>query len=113
MQIPQSFLEAQAAAFQDKSITLLATVTTTGSLGSATVSPGADISAYACNVQYVADKLIAEQYGLELGRDIIVTAAALPIEKGAFIRYADVTYRVVEAPRYDSHVELLAKRVVA
>jgi len=112
MQIPQSFKDAQAAAFQDKSIMLLATITTTGSLGSVTVAPGADVSTHTCNVQFVADKLLAEQYGLELGRDIIVTAASLSIEKGAFIRYASIIYRVVEAPRYDAYVKLLAKRVV-
>jgi len=111
MRIPQSFLDAQAAAFQDKTITLLEIIMTQGTLGGTIVSPGAPVSEHACNAQYVNDRLTAEEYGLVIGQDIIVTATALPIEKGAFIRYAGTTFRVVEAPRHDSHVKLLAKRV--
>jgi len=111
MQIPQSFRDAQAAAFQDKEITLLETVTARGALGGVTNTPGVDVSAHACNVQVVSDKLTAEQFGLELGRDIIVTAAQLPIEKDAFIRWNGEIYRVEEAPHYDAYVKLLAKRV--
>ncbi|HWQ98923.1 MAG TPA: hypothetical protein VN538_12645 [Clostridia bacterium] len=110
MNIPQSFLDAQAAAFQDKQISLLATVSTTGALGSVTKSPGAVVSIHACNVQYAADKLLVEQYGLVVGQDLIVTAGALPIAKDSFISYDGVVFRVIETPRSDSHVKLIAKR---
>lgn len=111
MNIPQSFLDAQAAAFQDKTIALLATVTTTGALGSVTKSPGASVSTHTCNVQYASDKLLVEQYGLVVGQDIIVTAGVgLSIAKDAFISYGGAVFRVIEAPRCDSHVKLIAKR---
>lgn len=110
MNIPQSFRDAQAAAFQDKQISLLTTVTATGTLGSVTKSPGTVVSTHACNVQYASDKLLVEQYGLVIGQDIIVTAGSLPITKDAFISYAGTVYRVIETPRCDSHVKLVAKR---
>lgn len=110
MNIPQSFLDAQAAAFQDKQISLLATVSTTGALGSVTKSPGAVVSTHACNVQYATDKLLVEQYGLVVGQDLIITAGALPIAKDSFISYDGFVFRVVETPQFDSHVKLIAKR---
>lgn len=110
MNIPQSFRDAQAAVFQDKTVALLATVTTTGALGSVTKSPGASVSTHACNVQYAADKLLVEQYGLVIGQDIIVTAGSLPIIKDAFISYDGIVFRVIETPHCDSHVKLIAKR---
>jgi len=110
MNISQSFRDAQAAAFQDKQISLLATVTSTGTLGSVTKSPGAAVSTHACNVQYASDKLLVEQYGLVIGQDIIVTAGSLPVSKDAFISYGGVVFRVIETPHCDSHVKLIAKR---
>lgn len=110
MNIPASFLQAQATVFQDKTIALLATVTTTGSLGSVTKSPGASVSTHSCNVQFASDKLLIEQYGLVAGQDIIITAGSLPIVKDNFVSYDGVVYRVIETPRFDSHVKLIAKR---
>jgi len=111
MNIPQSFLDAQAAAFQDKLITLLETVSTNDALGGVTLSAGTAVSMHPCNVQYVNDKITAEEYGLKIGQDIIVTAAALPIGKGDFIRYGGITFRVLEAPQYDAYIKLFAERV--
>jgi len=113
MKIPQSFLDAQAATFCDKLITLLSTVETTNELGGVSLSPGTAVSMHPCNVQIVGDKLTAEEYGLRIGKDIVVTAAELPVETGAFIRYNGLTFRVVEAPKYDAYTRLLAKRVDA
>lgn len=75
-----------------------------------TKSPGAVVSTHACNVQYVSDKLLVEQYGLTVGKDILVTASTLPVSAGAYIKYNDIVYRVVEAPAHDTHVKLIAKR---
>ena len=111
MKIPQSFLDAQAATFYDRLITLLDTDETIDALGGITRSPGTALSMHQCNVQFVSDKLTVEEYGLRIGQDIIVTAATLPIGKGDFIRCGGITFRVVEAPRYDAYVKLLAKRV--
>ena len=113
MRIPNSFFAAQATAMQDKSIERLKTITSTGALGGVYEAPGDAISAHDCNVQIVADRLLAEEYGLAIGRDILVTAQELPIEKGEFIRYAGQNYRVVEAPKYDAYQKLIAKRVSA
>lgn len=111
MRIPASFFAAQATAMQDKSIERLATVESTGALGGVYAAPGEALSSHDCNVQVVSDKLLAEEYGLAIGRDILVTARELPIEKGEFIRYAGQAYRVVEAPKYDAYQKLIAKRV--
>jgi hypothetical protein len=111
MRIPDSFFAAQAAAMQDKVFERLETITSTGELGGVYETPGEAISSHACNVQIVSDKLLAEEYGLAIGRDILVTARELPIEKGEYIRYAEQAYRVIEAPRYDAYQKLIAKRV--
>ena len=111
MNIPDSFYTAQAR-LQDKSIDRLATVETTGSLGGVYPSPGEVVSSHACNVQIVTDKLLAEEYGLVIGRDILVTARSLPVEKGEYVRYAGDVYKVVETPTFDAYQKLIAKRVV-
>lgn len=111
MNIPQSFLDAQAAAFQDKLITLLETVATNDALGGVKLSAGTAVSMHSCNVQYVNDKITAEEYGLKIGQDIIVTGSDLPVGAGAFIRYGGITFRVIEAPHYDAYTKLLAVRV--
>ncbi|MEG1882751.1 MAG: hypothetical protein RRZ24_11130 [Clostridia bacterium] len=112
MQIPDSFKIAQLTAMCDKLVTLLSTVETTGALGGKTKSPGVPVSTHQCNVQVVSDKLLCEQYGLTIGRDILVTAPTLPIEKGRFIRYGGGDYYVVETPQHDAYKKLLAKAVV-
>lgn len=82
MNIPESFTRAQAATFQDKTIELLETVETEGTLGGKTKTYGNVVSSHTCNVQVVKDVQLSEQYGLVIGRDIIVTAGDAEYPKG-------------------------------
>ena len=112
MYIPSSFQRVQAATFQDKTIYLLETVETEGALGGKTKTYGEAVSGHPCNVQVVRDVQLSEQYGLVIGRDIVVTAGTLDISKDSFIRYGNDVYHVLEAPKYDAYTKLLAKLVV-
>lgn len=112
MRIPDSFRAAQAA-FQDKTIALLPKTTTQSTLGRPVETWGETPTAhYRANVQPITDALLAQQFGLTADTDLRVTGV-FTIAKGAFIGYGGHVYKVIENPHYDSHDELLLKRVDA
>ena len=110
MRIPDSFRNA-IGVLQDKTLEVLPKTVTQSSLGRPVETWGETASAsYIANVQPITDALLAQQYGLMAGTDLRATGA-LPIEKGAFVRCGGHVYKVIENPHFDSHDELLLKRV--
>lgn len=111
MHIPASFLTAQAAAFQDKTIVHRPKQTNTGALGSVTISPGAaSETTYLVNFQLLNDKLLADEWGLALARDALMTrSTTAPIVAGDYVQYGGVVYLVVGVPSHDSHYKWLLK----
>ena len=113
MRIPDSFKAAQAAAFQDKTITHYAAVTTCGTRGTETTAPAASASGeYHVNLRPVRNELEAKEYGLTIGRDAIVTSsAAISVPIGDYIRHGGLTYRVLARIEHDAYVVLTCKAV--
>jgi len=114
MRIPDSFKAAQAAVFQDKTIAWHAAEQSIGSLGGVYQTPAEEATAsYSdVNVQVLSDALLAQEYGLVVGRDILITrSTSLPIPQGDFINWEGATYRVVTNIAHDSHCRLLGEKV--
>lgn len=112
MRTPYSFKQAQKSVFQDKTFHCMKSMTVTGSIGSVTTQPDRKTrKKFTGNVQFVSDKMIAEEYGLRVGIDITVTSSeSLGIKKGDYIEYGSELYRVTEAPEYDSYCAYYAIR---
>lgn len=110
MQIPGSF-KAAIAVLQDKVLEVLPKTVAQSSLGRPVETWGETVSeSFAANVQPITDALLAQQYGLMAGTDLRATGV-FTIGKGAFVRYDGHVYKVIENPHFDSHDELLLKRV--
>lgn len=110
MRIPGSF-KAAIAVLQDKVLEVLPKTTSQSTLGRPVETWGETASeSFAANVQPITDALLAQQYGLMAGTDLRATGV-FTIGKGAFVRYAGHVYKVIENPHFDSHDELLLKRV--
>jgi len=113
MIIPQSFRDAQKKAFQDKTIEHHARVETVGSLGGKTSAPAVSSSgSYLVNLQVIKDALVAQQWGLTVNKDCIITCSdALPIPVADYVVHGSDTYRVVDSTASDSHITLYGKKV--
>jgi len=113
MEIPESFRNAQKAAFQDKTIAHHVAVSTTGALGGVTVAPAVTSSgSYSVNLQVVKDVLEAQEWGLTVNKDVRITSSdALPIPIGDYVKHGSETYRVIQRIDADSYWLLYGKRV--
>jgi hypothetical protein len=114
MRIPDSFKAAQKAAMQDKTITWHPAADSTDALGGKYKVPADEsVGSYQVNVRVISDALAAQQYGLQLGRDIQITSSdALPIPVGDFVAWEGRKYRIVGILPRDSHVMLLGEAVL-
>lgn len=112
MKIPIGFTDTQKAIFQDKKIMYYPAKENKGSLGSIITEPAIEqgITIEGVNVQIISDVLLAQEWGLTVGRDIVITCSiSHHIEKGDFIAYCDDLYVVEGAPHADSHYKYMAK----
>ena len=112
MRIPDSFKQAQKRVFQDKRICHMRAKDVVGSLGSVVTEPDPETRrAYTANVQYVSDRIIAEEYGLRIGTDLCITVSEpLCIQKGDYVEFRQHLYCVTETPKYDSYCAYYAAR---
>lgn len=110
MNIPASFKVAQQKAFQDKTVMIRPAVEVIGSLGSVTVDAGASIGTVLASVQYVSDAIFAQEWGLTVAQDAIMTrSVSCQLFKGDFVQYNGTVFRVIEALAHDSHWRWLLK----
>ena len=81
-------MAAQAAAFQDKTISLRPKATTTGALGSKTLGPGSVSATYLANLQIISDQVLAQEWGLQVGKDAFMTrSTTAPIVQADYVQY--------------------------
>lgn len=108
MQISDMLKNIQRNLFQDKEIAHRPKVETKGSLGSITVGPGAIAQTYPVNFQLISDALMAQEWGLVVAQDAVVTSSdPLPIELSDYVQHGGKVYRVVGHPVHDSHDKLI------
>lgn len=108
--ISASFTAAQQAAFQDKPVKIRPAVEVTGGLGSVSTQAGSVSETVLANFQYVSDKLLAEEWGLTISKDAVMTrTVSCELFKGDFVQYDSTVFRVIEAIRHDSHWKWIMK----
>lgn len=112
--IPVSFKMKQAEVFQDKPVEHYLPVETKGSLGTITTAPATEMSGeYLVNFQMVTDALKAQEWGLIVNKDAIMTkSTAVPVVEGHFIKHNGSTYRVCGILSFDSYTQYNLKSVV-
>lgn len=114
MKIPESFKKAQKRAFQDKRIEHYRRAEATQD-GEGNDIEGALtlINTYDVNLVFISDRVIAEEWGLRLDKDVSVTYSDnYPIEHKDLIKYNNVLYEVIGKPVKDSHTALYCKSIV-
>lgn len=113
MKIPDKFKDMQARVFQDKTVEHFLPVSVSGSLGTPTSRPAdAPSGGYQVNVMLVTDDLKAQEWGLTVNRDAVMTASfPPPVEDGHFIRYNGQFYRVAGVQPFDAYTLCLLKAV--
>lgn len=111
MRIPESFKKAQKRAFQDKRIEhYRRTVMIQDSEGNDIEGALTLLNSYVVNLVFISDKVIAEEWGLKLDKDVSVTYSDnYPIEHKDLIKYNGVLYEVIGKPVKDSHTTLYCK----
>lgn len=114
MNIPDSFKQKQAEVFQDKKVEHFLPVETKGSLGTKTATPATTASGeYIVNFQIVTDALKAQEWGLVVNKDAIMTkSVAISVADGDFIKYNGSTYRVCGVLTFDAYIQYNLKSVV-
>lgn len=105
MNIPASFTKVQQEVFQDKRVEHFLPVLSTGSLGTKTSAPAAEPTAeYYVNIRKVTDALKAQEWGLTVNRDAVMTVSkSLEVNEGDYIRHNNRMYRVVSCITRDAY----------
>lgn len=111
MLIDDRFKAIQKAVFQDKTVSLRPAEETVGTLGSVIRTPGAIIGTARVNFQMLSDRLVAEEYGLTVNKDALMTCSdPVGVGKGDYVQYGGAVYLVHETPSFDSHFKWLLRR---
>lgn len=115
MKIPDKFKGMQARVFQDKTIEHFLPVSHSGPLGTPASRPADTQSgSYQVNFMLVTDDLKAQEWGLTINRDAVMTSSfPPPVKEGHFIRYAGQFYRVTGVQTFDAYTLFLLKAVDA
>lgn len=113
MKIPESFKKAQKRAFQDKHIEhYQRAVMTQDSEGNDIEGILTLLNSYDVNLVFISDKVIAEDWGLRLDKDVAITYNDdLPIQHKDLIKYNNEYYEVIGKPITDSHTKLFCKLI--
>ena len=107
MKIPDKFKDIQARVFQDKTVEHFLPISSSGSLGTPTSQPAdAPSGRYQVNFMLVTDDLKAQEWGLSINRDAVMTASFPPP-----VRYNGQFYRVTGVQPFDAYTRYLLKAV--
>jgi len=110
MNIPQSFKDAQKAAFQDKTIQHYTKTSTKDAEGHVIAGTPTLVGPYTVNASVISDKLVAEAWGLKVSRDILITCSeVLAIARNDLIKWKDQFYEVVGDDSRDAYTALFCR----
>lgn len=110
MKIDQAFLDAQKRVFQDKSIGHYTKTNTKDAEGN--IIPGTPtlVQSYLVNVLPITDRVLAEDWGLRLSKDIQITfSGTLNVNRMDLIKYKNSFYKVVGKDERDAYTALFCR----
>lgn len=113
MKIPESFKTAQKRTFQDKTVEhYRLSEMTQDSEGNDIDGAMNLIGTYLVNLRLLTDRVVAEEWGLEVEKDVSITYNDdLPILHNDLIKYNNEYFKVIGKPMTDSHTKLYCKHV--
>jgi hypothetical protein len=110
MKIAQSFLDAQKRVFQDKTIGHYSRTNTKDAEGNVIAGTPTLVSTLEVNVIPISDKVIAEDWGLRLSKDIQITISSTTvITRTDLIKYKNSFYEVVGKDERDAYTALYCR----
>ena len=104
MYIPNQMKKKIADTFYDKTISVLARITTTDIEGGVTSRGLGETATFKGNVNFSNNKLIKEEYGLDYDINISITTDYDNLELHSFIGYEGKVYEVTDILPFDSHI---------
>lgn len=100
-----------ASAFYDKQVSVMSNVTTTDAEGGVTNRGLAVVSNFNGNVSFSNCKSIQEEYGLDYEIDIAITTdTTCSVVINDIIQYDNITYKVTDVLKSDSHILIVANK---
>ena len=100
-----------ASAFYDKQVNVMSNVTTTDAEGGVTNKGLAVVSNFNGNVSFSNCKSIQEEYGLDYEIDIAITTdTTCSVVINDIIQYDNITYKVTDVLKSDSHILIVANK---
>lgn len=113
MKIPESFKTAQKHAFQDKTVEhYRLSEMTQDSEGNDIKGVETLVGTYQVNLNYVTDRVVAEEWGLRIDKDINVSYSdLLDIRHNDLIKHNNVLFEVIGKVVKDSHTALYCRSI--
>lgn len=92
--------------FYDKTVELYNTVEVVGEELDAIRQKGELKEKIQCNVHTIGDKVLKQDYGLDIQANIMLTCSSTKAIKGDIITYNNQDYKVVEILVKDTHIKI-------
>lgn len=106
MKIPNEFKQAIADAFYDKRVTVYNVIEVVNEELDVTRTKGTLKEELKCNVHTIGNKVLIQDYGLDIKANIMITCLSTSATKGDIITYNGQDYKIVEILEKDSHVKI-------
>ena len=108
MNIPNTFNNAIADTFYDKTFTVWTSQEVTDSEGWAKVGATESETTFSGNINFSKLDEVKQEYGITTDISATITTAEA-IDLGTIIGYADRTFRVIKSIQFDSHYYLIVE----
>lgn len=106
MQISELFKQVISDTFYDKEVEIYNTIENVGEELDVVRSRGDLKEKLKCNVHNVGNKVLQQDYGLDIQANIMITCSSTQAVKGDIITYNNIDYMVVEILTCDSHTKI-------
>lgn len=109
MNIPKEFKQIIADTFYDKEVLIYNSTEEVGEELDVIKTKGTLKETLKCNVHQIGNKLVQQDYGLDIEADIMITCEETNALKGDLLEYANEVYTITEVLSPDSHTKIFAK----
>lgn len=106
MQISELFKQVISDTFYDKEVEIYNTIENVGEELDVVCSKDSLKEKLKCNVHNVGNKVLQQDYGLDIQANIMITCSSTQAVKGDIITYNNIDYKVVEILTCDSHIKV-------
>lgn len=109
MNIPKEFKQIIADTFYDKEVLIYNSIEEVGEELDVIKTKGTMKETLKCNIHQIGNKLVQQDYGLDIEANIMVTCEETNALKGDLLEYGNELYTIAEILLQDSHTKIFAK----